>query len=63
MDDLDSHLHRAAGCEDCGWTGKTGDLIAGNKPGFRCPKCGGADIYVLGDAPRRSCHGNEDVRR
>ena len=49
-----AHLERAIHCNACKWAGVTGELIAGSKPGLRCPKCDSPDLgYFIADAPDR----------
>lgn len=50
--DENQHFKRPVSCEECRWTGLSGDLIAGNKVGLRCPKCDSPSIrYFVADAP------------
>ncbi len=48
--DRNQHLKRPVSCDDCGWIGINGELIA--KDVLRCPKCDGNNIqYFVADAP------------
>ncbi len=40
----DANFDRSCWCDACKWHGTVGQLIAGNKPGLRCPKCDSPQI-------------------
>lgn len=48
--DENQHLKRPVSCK-CGWIGLSGELIARNAPGLRCPKCDSPEIkYMVAEA-------------
>lgn len=43
-------LDRDVRCDACGWTGRLGEVIAGDK--LRCPKCRSDQVgYLVPDTP------------
>ena len=54
--DPNEHLHRRVHCMQCGWFGETGELIAGSKPGLRCPECDSPDQIRAAPEPQDRVH-------
>jgi predicted Zn-ribbon and HTH transcriptional regulator len=50
--DKDIHLKRPVSCNNCGWRGVNGELVA--KKHLHCPRCDGISIhYFIADPPEK----------